>query len=159
MLIMDWGIRVLVTSPLLNAELNRIKNHSFLVAHHELSEEIINAESIPVFKRKMKIWLKMENSSNNFDIRDHSYRGFLGKILIQMRFELSPLRSHLFKYNLMTTPSVPLAAISSKQQIIFLRMWKLCRSETVLAWWHLWIGWVTVNSIRNKKFHTFRILS
>ena len=49
---------------------------------NELSEEIINAESIPVFKRKMKIWLNMEDSPNNFDIRDHSYRGFLGKILI-----------------------------------------------------------------------------
>ena len=74
---------------------------------NELSEEIINAESIPVFKRKMKIWLKMENSPTNFDIRDHSYRGFLGKILIQMRFELSPLRSHLFKYNLIDNPFCP----------------------------------------------------
>ena len=49
----------------------------------------------------------MENPPNMFDIRDHSYRGFLGKILIQMRFELSPLRSHLFKYNLIENPFCP----------------------------------------------------
>ena len=75
---------------------------------NDLSEEIIQAESIPVFKRKIKIWLKIENLSNaNFDICDHSHRGFLGKVLVQMRFELCPLRSHLFKYNLTDNPFCP----------------------------------------------------
>ena len=75
---------------------------------NDLSEEITKAESIPVFKRKIKIWLKMVNfSGTNFDIRDHSHRGFFGKVLIQMRFELSPLRSHLFKYNLTDNPFCP----------------------------------------------------
>jgi hypothetical protein len=74
---------------------------------NELSEEIINAESIPIFKRKIKIWLEMEYPSNNFDIRDHFHQGFLGKILIQMRFELSPLRAHLFNYNLIDNPFCP----------------------------------------------------
>ena len=60
--------------------------HSCTSVWNELSEEIINAECMPVFKRKMKIWLKMENSPTIFDIRDHSYRGFLGKTLIQVRF-------------------------------------------------------------------------
>ena len=75
---------------------------------NDLSEELIQTESIPVFKRKIKIWLKIKNISNaNFDICDHSHRGFLGKVIVQMRFELCPLRSHLFKYNLMDNPFCP----------------------------------------------------
>ena len=47
----------------------------------------------------------MKNLSGiNFDILDHSHQGFLGKVLIQIRFVLSPLRSHLFKYNLIDNP-------------------------------------------------------
>ena len=75
---------------------------------NDLLEELTKAESIPVFKRKIKIWLNMKNLSGiNFDIRDHSHQGFLGKVLIQMRFKLSPLRSQLFKYNLIDNPFCP----------------------------------------------------
>ena len=35
---------------------------------------------------------------------DHSHRSFLGEVLIQILLELSPLRSHLFKYNLTDNP-------------------------------------------------------
>ena len=49
----------------------------------------------------------MENLSGiNVDIRDRSHQGFLGKVLIQMRFELSPL-IYLFKNNLIDNAFCP----------------------------------------------------
>ena len=64
--------------------------------------------SISVFKQNIATRLEMENLSGiSFDIRDFSHQGFLSEVLIQMRFEPSPLRSHLFKYNLIDNPFCP----------------------------------------------------
>ena len=68
-------------------------------------KNLLKLKAYQFLREKIKIWLKMVNFSGiDFDICDHSHRGFLGKVLIQMRFELSPLRSHLFEYNLTDNP-------------------------------------------------------
>ena len=74
---------------------------------NSMPNEITNASSLNIFKSNLKIYLKIEKSKVKPYIVYHTHPGFFGKFLSQLRFNLSPLREHVFKYNITDNPFCP----------------------------------------------------
>ena len=74
---------------------------------NNLPDSIKNSQNIPTFKKHIKIHLNIGTQSLNENSLDHIHDGLLGKILTQIKLKLSPLRSHLFNYNLTDNPFCP----------------------------------------------------
>ena len=95
-------------STLLDVDSKVTKNRSSQVAHqYGIPEKIKKAENIRIFKKEIKIHFNMRTSQSKEFPLDHTHDGFFGKILIQIKLKLSPLRSQLFNYNLIDNPFCP----------------------------------------------------
>ena len=74
---------------------------------NKLSTNLINKMTLVSFKRDLIV----ETGDLHEDSSDHlaflSCNGYYGKILTQLRLGLSPLRSHLFKYQISDNPFCP----------------------------------------------------
>ena len=58
-------------------------------------------------QKDIKIHLNIGTQTLNGNSLDHTHGGLFGKILTQIKLKLSPLRSHLFNYNLTDNPFCP----------------------------------------------------
>jgi len=71
---------------------------------NQLSQDIVSSSSISIFKSKIT---NLINVSTGFPCVSHLGSvscGLCGKILTQIRLGLSPLRHHLFTYNITDNP-------------------------------------------------------
>ena len=68
---------------------------------------IKNSQNIATFKKDIKIHLNIGPQILNGNSLDHTHGGLFGRILTQIKLKLSPLRSHLFNYNLTDNPFCP----------------------------------------------------
>ena len=70
--------------------------------------EITNATHLSSFSNKLRTHLNMSPNEDLYvGIFEHSHPGFFGKLLVQIRLGLSPLRDQLFRYNLTDNPFCP----------------------------------------------------
>ena len=76
---------------------------------NSLSNETKMSTSLTMFKQKLAVHFCLESTRKEPDnnLLDHLHSGFFGNLLTQMRFGLSPLNSHLFKYNIQDNPFCP----------------------------------------------------
>ena len=75
---------------------------------NNLPNEIQIIPNLALFKNKIKTHFP-GNPGNSISpyLLFESHDGFFGKLLTQMRLQLSPLRAHLFRYNLTDNPFCP----------------------------------------------------
>ena len=76
---------------------------------NKLSVNLLSSESVPVFKNRLLEWYS-GNERGELVIKSHLLpfcAGYYGKLLNQIRYNLSPLRSHLFTYNIVEHPLCP----------------------------------------------------
>ena len=75
---------------------------------NNLPKEIQIIPNLALFKNKIKTHFP-GNPGNSISpyLLFESHDGFFGKLLTQMRLQLSPLRAHLFRYNLTDNPFCP----------------------------------------------------
>ena len=73
-----------------------------------LPDALTNAKNYTTFKKKIKHHLNLGKGETEINrLFYNSHDGFLGKILTQVKLNLSPLKFQLFKYNLTDNPFCP----------------------------------------------------
>ena len=73
-----------------------------------LPDTLINAKNYTTFKKEIKHHLNLGTGETEISrLFYNSHDGFQGKILTQIKLNLSPLKSQLFKYNLTDNPFCP----------------------------------------------------
>ena len=101
---------------------------------NELSDEIVNCSSISLFRQAMlKKYDEFADTCNDCNAY-HSCNSYYGKILTQIRLGLSPLRLHMFEFQLTDNPICP-----------------SCRNE-IESVSHLFLNCSMYNTDRNELF-------
>ena len=76
---------------------------------NNLPVNVSSSESVAVFKNRLLEWHSI-NERNELAIKSHLLpfcAGYYGRLLNQIRYNLSPLRSHLFTYSIVEHPLCP----------------------------------------------------
>jgi len=101
---------------------------------NKLSQDIVSYSSISIFKSKI---INLNNVSNGFpsvsQMGSVSY-GFSGEMLTQIRLGLSPLRHHLFTYNIAHNPfcdSCGLFVEDVSHYLLSCKTYNSCRIELI----------------------------
>ena len=73
---------------------------------NNLPDSIRNSNKLFTFQTQIKKHFNIDKQANP-SLLYHSHGGFFGKLLNQIKFKLSPLKAHLFSYNLTDNPFCP----------------------------------------------------
>ena len=76
---------------------------------NNLPVNVLSSESVAVFKNRLLAWHSI-NERGEIAFKAHLLpfcAGYYGRLLNQIRYNLSPLRSHLFTYNIVEHPLCP----------------------------------------------------
>ena len=79
---------------------------STIAVWNTLPDSIQNSNKLLTFKIKIRKHFNIDKQADP-SMLYHSHGGFFGKVLNQMKFKLSPLKAHLFGYNMTDNPFCP----------------------------------------------------
>ena len=74
---------------------------------NSLPENVKNSDNICIFKKRINDYLSENSTRRPTSHIKHFHDGFFGSFLTQVKLNLSPLRAHLFKYNIIDNPFCP----------------------------------------------------
>ena len=74
---------------------------------NSLPENVKKSDNICIFKKRINDYLSENSTRRPTSHIKHLHDGFFGSFLTHVKLNLSPLRAHLFKYNIIDNPFCP----------------------------------------------------